>query len=194
MKNEQNNSAVLAKQLRKTKAELAECKRHLNAIWMLARTFIPVCPAKSRKMWEIALREGNKLAQVGKRQCQAQILIEAANGMEDAAADTLERLQISKDIPENTYEIGLQDAVRSLRTLAKEIEKDHVKTGIFCRAHEFSNDWKEVTLSQLVDMLENPKRRIGIASVCNHEKTFVDHGVKYCERCNESLEVTSYRD
>lgn len=39
-----------------------------------------------------------------------------------------------------------------------------------------------------------PRGTIEIKQVCEHEKTWNDHGIRTCENCGQQLEVTSYRD
>ena len=52
----------------------------------------------------------------------------------------------------------------------------------------------DVNLEQLQKMLSYPTDRLTIAPLCSHPETFVDHGVRICKRCQEDLEVTSFRD
>jgi len=157
-----------------TQRELKECKEHLNAIWALAQSFLPLCPAKSHKMWKIAIKKGRAIAAKGKAHCQEQTLLTAA-----AIAEF-------KKVGENYL------TVMELQKMAKEANPENVP---FCRAHGLGKDeYKNITLSELIKMIEYPTNRVSIAPLCDHEKTHIDGGVRYCDRCHESLEVTSYRD
>lgn len=56
------------------------------------------------------------------------------------------------------------------------------------------DDWKIAEFDKLVSLVEsNPELTFKIKSICNHSQTHVDDGVRYCNKCKDSLEVVSYR-
>lgn len=60
-----------------------------------------------------------------------------------------------------------------------------------------SRKWK-VTESEsdigeaICDLL--PSETLEVKLLCEHEETWVDNGVRICKKCQEHLEVTSWRD
>jgi hypothetical protein len=57
--------------------------------------------------------------------------------------------------------------------------------------------WRRVeSMDDLADAIYDlgPRGTIEIKQVCEHEKTWNDHGIRTCENCGQQLEVTSYRD
>jgi hypothetical protein len=60
--------------------------------------------------------------------------------------------------------------------------------------HWLDVDWKETTLSDMKDILTDPKDRYEIRLPCDHKKSFVLDGIKECEVCGDTLEITSYRE
>ena len=52
-----------------------------------------------------------------------------------------------------------------------------------------------MTPSALDDYLAKfPNEKVTVATPRDHLKTHSEGGVRYCDRCGEGLEVTSYRD
>ena len=47
---------------KKTKETTKELREYCNALFVLIRDFLPLCPASNKKMWENAIKLGKKLA------------------------------------------------------------------------------------------------------------------------------------
>lgn len=62
--------------------------------------------------------------------------------------------------------------------------------------YKLDKEWHPTDFNELKNILRNagPTDAYEIRKPCVHKKTFVDGGIKYCERCGDMLEVTSYRD
>jgi hypothetical protein len=58
----------------------------------------------------------------------------------------------------------------------------------------FSINWSETTTEKLKDLLTNPQQTYEIRLPCDHKKSFVIDGIKQCETCRDTLEITSYRN
>jgi len=62
MKYDLNTKKECLKKIDELEKENQELKDFSNAILEIAKMFIPVCPAKSKKMFEIAIEKGRKIA------------------------------------------------------------------------------------------------------------------------------------
>ena len=63
------------------------------------------------------------------------------------------------------------------------------------RVRIYSDKWQLMTPSALDDYLAKfPNEKVTVATPRDHLKTHSEGGVRYCDRCGEGLEVTSYRD
>ena len=58
----------------------------------------------------------------------------------------------------------------------------------------FSIDWSETTLEKLKDLLTSPEQTYEIRLPCDHKKNIVIGGVRQCETCGDTLEITLHRD
>jgi hypothetical protein len=58
----------------------------------------------------------------------------------------------------------------------------------------FSIDWTEADLGKMKDLLTDPKQTYEIRLPCDHKKNTVFEGVRQCESCGDTLEITSYRE
>lgn len=62
--------------------------------------------------------------------------------------------------------------------------------------YKWDKEWHLTDLKKLKSILANagPVARFEVRKPCDHKKTFIDDGIKYCETCGDMIEVTSYRD
>ena len=71
--------------------KLKEVYSYCNALFVLIKNYLPICPAKNKLMWEKAIKEGNKLA----NERRQELLNELGNDIEDVLIQN----EDNKDLP-----------------------------------------------------------------------------------------------